>query len=302
MEEVTGLDQLRLQEYIEVFPDDGLAKIMQGFLESDASSLPRPTETTNNADTEEHEEPVTAEERLLTMTEGLEQSSRALLSQRLMSLYFLNLEEFTNAVECSQKGLDLLRIEQSISGLELLNISDGLVLTLATALIYYQSPRNHAKAHTLFSNVLKRKPANSTALIGTGLILEEEEDFEAAHEFLSRALASSSDAKVKSEAAWCQALTGNYSPAVETLRDCLNDLESTGVPNRTLKSEIQYRIGQCIWNLDSSKAVRKDRSGAYAYFLAFFFYYMWFSEFYTALGEDICRRYPRLDWPGRELP
>ena len=284
-EEIKNLEQFRLQEYVEIFPDDGLAKIIQGFLDSEASPFPHPKEGTRaNEETEEQDEPVTAEERLLSMTEGLEQSSRALLSQRLMSIYFLYLEEYANAVECSQKALDLLRIEQNISGLELPDSSDGISLTLATALIHHQSPRNHAKAHTLFKNILNRKPANSAALIGTGLILEEEEEFQSAFEFLSRALASSSDAKVTSEAAWCQALTGNYSAAIDTLKDCLSKLESTEAPNKILKSEVQYRIGQCMWNLESSREARKSRSGAYAYFLASLQSNLSFAPAYTALG------------------
>ena len=283
-EQIVELEVGQLREYIELFPEDGLTKILQGFLESEASPFPIPEKQQTEDTEEDPEELLSAEDRLISMTEGLEQSSRAFLSQRIMAAYFLHLQEYANAVDCARKSLELLQVEMNISGLELQNCFDGVNLLLASALVHHQTPRNHPRAHQIFESILKRKPVNTSALIGTGLILEEEEDFEGAFQFLSQALSHSPDVKVKSEAAWCQAQTGNYEDGLHKLRLCLEELESVATPDKNLKSEVHYRIGQCMWSLDTSKTARKDRTGAYAQFLASLQANLNFAPAYTSLG------------------
>jgi superkiller protein 3 len=53
---------------------------------------------------------------------------------------------------------------------------------------------------------------------------------------------------------------------------------------RDLLAQTQYRIGICIWNIETSKAARKDRSGAYSYFLAALKSNLNFAPAYTSLG------------------
>ena len=284
LEEIAEFQLIHLREYIELFPEDGLTKIIQGYLDSDASPFGSPDKTNDFEPTADPEEPLSAEDRLVVMTEGLEQSSRAFLSQRVMGEYFLHLQEYSNAVECAEKALDLLQVERDISGLELQNSFDGVELILATALIHHQSPRNHPRAHKLFGQILQRKPKNSSALIGTGLILEEEEDYQGAFDFLSQAVVHSPDVKVRSEAAWCKALTGEYEDGLSELRKCLDELESSTSSDKSVKAEVHYRIGQCMWHLGTSKAERKDRNGAYAQFLASLQSNLNFAPAYTSLG------------------
>lgn len=54
---------------------------------------------------------------------------------------------------------------------------------------------------------------------------------------------------------------------------------------RDLRSQTQYRIGMCMWELDSSRASRKDRGGAYARFLAAIKTNPNFAPAYTSLGK-----------------
>jgi superkiller protein 3 len=168
-----------------------------------------------------------------------------------------------------------------------LRVRDALNSTLATALVYYQAPRNHLEAKGIFESILKRKPQFTPALIGIGLILEEEEEYEKAVEFLEQALKQDpSNGRIGAEAAWCQALTGDYEQGLTKLREYLEypQLDATKPRGRELRAQTLYRIGVCIWELDPSKAARRSRQGAYAQFLAAIKANPNFAPAYTKLG------------------
>lgn len=141
-------------------------------------------------------------------------------------------------------------------------------LNLATALVYYQAPRNQGEAKALFDKILSQDPTSTPALIGSGLILEEREEYAEAAVFLRRALSRNpTDLRVKSEAAWCAALQGETEYALEELKECMQMLGKHTSKTHELRAQCLYRIGMCIWNLDGSVAARKDRKGSYTYFI-----------------------------------
>lgn len=150
-------------------------------------------------------------------------------------------------------------------------VRDALSSTLATALVYYQTPRNHPEAKEIFQSILKRKPQFTSALIGIGLILEEEEEYAEAVEFLEQALKQDpSNGRIGAETAWCQALSGDYAAGLARLQEYLEypQMDASTQRGRELRAQTLYRIGACIWELDTTKAARRDRQGAYTRFLA----------------------------------
>ncbi len=156
---------------------------------------------------------------------------------------------------------------------------------MATSLIHYQSPRNHSEAKSLFEEILKRKPTLAPALIGVGLILEEQEDFVGAIDFLTRAVAlDPSQIAVRVEAAWCKALHGDFSLGLHELEICLLEIEGTDLRSREMKAQTLYRIGVCLWEVDTSKEARRNRKGAYARFLSAIQANMNYAPAYTSLG------------------
>ena len=273
-----------LREYAELFPDDGLTKVLQAYFESEISPFPKPERT---ADTEENQEKVSltnAEDRLLLMTEGVEESSRSVMSHRLIGEYFLYLEEYSSAVDAAKKARDLLALETETSGMLFQHNLDAVNIILGTSLVQYEAPRNHPEARALFEEILIRKPQDTSALIGKGLIFEEEEDYESAADFLDRALKCNADIKVKAEKAWCMALNGDNEAGLHELKTCLSEMNAPDVRTKDLKSQTLYRIGVCLWNLDTSKAARKDRNGAYAHFLSSLQANLNYAPAYTSLG------------------
>jgi superkiller protein 3 len=181
------------------------------------------------------------------------------------------LEEYESAVESTRKGLKYAAAEAKKTDLSFQQTRDALSSTLGTALVYYQAPRNHLEAKNIFEAILKRKPQFTAALIGIGLVLEEEEEYEQAFDFLEKALKQdASNGRIGAESAWCQALAGDYKTGLERLQEYLEypQMDASTQRGRELRAQTLYRIGVCIWELDPSKAARRDRQGAYAKFMA----------------------------------
>jgi superkiller protein 3 len=154
-------------------------------------------------------------------------------------------------------------------------------------LVYYQAPRNHLEAKGIFESILKRKPQFTSALIGIGLVLEEEEQYEQAFQFLEQALKQDpSNGRIGAESAWCQALAGDYKTGLERLQEYLEypQLDASKQRGRELRAQTLYRIGVCLWELDPSKAARKDRQGTYSKLLAAIKANPNYAPAYTLLG------------------
>ena len=162
---------------------------------------------------------------------------------------------------------------------------DSLGISLATALTYYQVPRYHYEAKSILHDILKRKPDDTAALVGIGLILEEDENYLQAITFLSKAIEiCPEDVRLKSEIAWCKALTGDSRGALEILEECLSQSEEDDVKSREFRAQLLYRTGVCMWVLNKSANARKDRSGAYRRFLSAIKMDASFAPAYTKLG------------------
>ncbi|OAF99704.1 TPR-like protein [Paraphaeosphaeria sporulosa] len=288
-----NLDIQTLRQYVELFPNEGLSKVVTGYLSSGLSRYPLKVESADAPDLSEggvslsQNEPLTQEDCLMLMTEGIEDAKNSALAHCLLGEFYLFLEEYESAVETTRKGLRLAATEAKRTDLSFQRMRDALNSTLGTALVYYQTPRNHPEAKGIFESILKRKPQFTAALIGIGLILEEEEEYANAVEFLEQALKQDpANGRIGAEAAWCQALSGNYQTGLSRLQDYLEypQLDASKPRGRELRAQTLYRIGVCMWELDSSKAARRDRSGPYAKFLAAIKANPNFAPAYTKLG------------------
>ncbi|KAL8844309.1 MAG: hypothetical protein Q9176_001219 [Flavoplaca citrina] len=286
VDRIEELDPGLLREYIEFFREDGLAKVLQGYLDSEISPFHPDTAEDDEYDDARQKKPLpmSAEDRLILMTDGIEDSATSILALRIMGEYYLYLEEYESAVGTARKAQRELAVISRASGLPLTNLFDAVSILLGTAMVHYQAPRHHPEATSLFEGVLTRRESNSAALIGIGLILEERGELEEAIGFLERALQHTPSLKVKAEAAWCKALNGDYRSGMAELEECLEQLGTGDSGTKTLKAQVLYRIGICLWNLDTSKLSRKDRNKAYARFISSLQADMNYAPAYTSLG------------------
>lgn len=302
-EKIQDLDVNILREYCSFFPVAGLSHVLRGYLSSEISPFitpPPPPPSARNISTAESDEsededdggggvtldgPLDAEDRLLIMTDGMSDAPKSILAHRLMGEYYQFLEEYESIVGLMRNGQRLVQEESVTIGSPFDNSSEAIAALLGTALVFYQSPKNHPEAKTLFDGILSKNPSSTAALIGIGLIFEEDEDYVSAIDFLGRALKRDpSNIRVKTEAAWVQALNGHYPEGREQLESCLPLINGKDPRSKELLAQTQYRIGICLWNIDTSKSARKDRQGPYAYFLAALKSNLNFAPAYTSLG------------------
>ncbi|PLB52740.1 putative translation repressor/antiviral protein Ski3 [Aspergillus steynii IBT 23096] len=285
-----------LEDFIEFFPEHGLTKVLKGFLASDLSPFPKdPKKRKESKDSAANDQDadgsngenveLAAQDSLILMVEGLEMSSSSVVAHRIVGEVYLSLEEYESVADVARKGLDNLQSLVKMSGMKLQNTTDSMRITLANALIYYQSPRNHPEAKRIFEEILRRNPKSTSCLLGIGLVLKVDEDYVEAVNFLGRALdRDPTNIKVRGELSWCKALNGDFASGLDGLQDVLSELQSTRSENREFKAEILYRIGYCQWEIDPSSTARKDRNGAYASFLSSIQTNMNFAPAYTFLG------------------
>jgi superkiller protein 3 len=281
--EITAWDIGVLRNYCVHFPDSDLYKVITAYLTSSASPFPKEEEprarkssmaqTSENSDDDDDDGgvptftvPITDEDRLVMLADALT-TLESEFGYRLAGQLFLHLSDHQSTVESMRKAMDFLVKERAKSGLEFRCTEDSYRLSLGTALVYYQSPRHHAEAHQLFDKVLEHDPTSSEALIGVGLIFEEEEDYDQAIDFLDRALKrDASNVRVRSEAAWVRGLKGDWVSAKDEFVACIKELSDKDSP-RDLLAEAQYRLGYSIWNIDSSRQARKQRKADSPYSL-----------------------------------
>jgi len=286
MDDLDDFDVHILRDYVAFFPEAGLANILQTWLSTELSPFPQPS---NEVEDGEMTRPrnLSAADRLLLMADGMTAATeQSTLAYRLVSEYYLHLDEYESAIDITKSGLAFVSSESLKLGMSMQNTEDALSSVLGTALVHYQAPRNHLEARRLFETILQRKAQSTPALIGLGLIFEETEDYHDAITFFTQALNKDKDnVKVGTELAWCRALCGDYSQARQELADYLPSLKSDDPRTRDLRAQVQYRIGVCIWQNDTSKAARRDRSGAYAYFLSSIKANVNFAPAYTSLGD-----------------
>lgn len=290
IEDIAQTDVSNFREYVSIFPNTGLAKVFNGYFATLSPTLgsTHATDGTVLDDSDSSEDGgvslMLPEDGLLLMSDGLLEAKESSLAHRIMSHYYLQLEEYESTVETVRHGIRLCNVESKKCGRKLQKNLDAMNTTLASALIQYQTPRHHPESRLIFQEILKRKPNHTPALLGTGLILEEDENFTAASEYLSKALEKDpNNIRVGVEAAWCRALTGQTESALVDLERYLEQIPDDE-SNREVRAQTLYRIGRCQWDLRTSKVERKDRKGPYSKFLATIKTDINHAPAYTSLG------------------
>jgi superkiller protein 3 len=273
------------REYIGYFPDDGLSKVLRGFLDSDASPFPHPD--VEEKEGEETPQRLSEADQLILMTEGLEDCPDSLLGHRIMAQVYVHLKEWQGTVDAARKAQKLHLDAQQRYTINLQNSLDGVNLLLANALITFQSPRHHPEAKELFLAILDRKPKLTSALLGIGLIYEEDEDYAEAVKFFDQAAERDpANIRIKLELAWCRAHNGQLQQGLDELKAILSAIEAEKPQNQNLpmKSVTLYRIAYSHWQLHPSASARKDKSGAYQYLIASIKANPSYAPAYTLLG------------------
>ncbi|KAK9365405.1 hypothetical protein V1509DRAFT_675777 [Lipomyces kononenkoae] len=282
--DLSQLDQNRLRDYVSLFPDSGLSKVIQAFMKSDIS----PFQQSYTNDNENGEDFIVSAawdetEILENFIDGYEMSPDSMLANRILGQYYIHLGEYENAAEMALAGLKLLDSMFMNTGLDLQLYKDATSVTLGTAYIYYQAPRHFSEALDIFNEVLNRTPGNSQALIGKALIYEESGNVTDSLSLITRILQDDPDnVQALLEASWCRILLGDHSDGRAGLQKCLKLITREDPSSQNLRAKIWWRIGKSLWDDQVSK--RGDRHGAYNAFITSLKYNPSYAASYTSLG------------------
>lgn len=280
-EDLAEWDPAILHQYIDFFPDNGLAKVMRGFLYGNTSPFPLP----KSSDPEKPVEKLSETDQLIVMMEGLEDCKESMLAHRIMAVTYLALNEHERAVEMARTSAKLYQKAQKDYAMPLQDSLDAVNLILGRSLVVFQSPRHHPEARTLFENILARKPQLTDALLGIGLVYEEDEDYSEAVKFLGKAMERDPvNTRIRLEYAWCRALDKDLQGGLDLLDGILSHVEEEKNPDLNMKAELLYRIAYCKWHIDSSPTARKDKSGSYRYLIDALKANSSYAPAYTLLG------------------
>ncbi|KAJ9660935.1 Superkiller protein 3 [Neophaeococcomyces mojaviensis] len=280
-EDLAEWDPQILHQYIDLFPECGLAKILRGFLYGNASPFPLPTST----DPQEPVQRLSETDQLIMMNEGLEDCKESMLGNRIMAHTYLALNEYQSAAEMARVSAKVYRNAEKSYSLSLQDSLDAVNLILGRSLVVYQSPRHHPEARAIFENILSRKPQLTAALLGIGLIYEEDEDYSEAVKFLARALQRDpTNLRIRLEHAWCRALDNDVPGGLEELEELRQQVEQQESPDLSMKAEVLYRLAYCKWQNDPSPKARKDKLGSYRYLIESLKANSSYAPAYTLLG------------------
>lgn len=282
-----------LYQYIEIFPDAGLAKISRGMLYGQHSPFPKPQPAAG----EDEVVLLSEADQLILMNEGLEDARDSMLAQRIVAYTYLAMSEYESAVTTARSAEKLYHQAEKDYALSLQDSLDAVNLILGRSMVIYQSPRHHPEARSLFEDILARKPLLTDALLGIGLIYEEDQDYPNAVKFLSKASERDpTNLRINLEFAWCRARDCDLEGGLDLLRALLAQLDSQDLPDPLMKSEVLYRIAYCKWEIDASPQARKDKTGPYKYLIESLKVNPSYAPAYTLLGfyfQDYARNKSR---------
>ncbi|KAK9243510.1 hypothetical protein V1506DRAFT_544226 [Lipomyces tetrasporus] len=283
LSDLSQLDHNRLRDYIILFPDSGLSKVIQAFLKSDIS----PFQTSYAKDAEDAEDFISAKwdetEILGNFIDGYEMKPDSVLANRILGQYYIHLGEYENAAELALTGLKLLNSVYRNTGLDLQLYKDAISVTLGTAYIYYQAPRHFDEALEIFNGVLIHSPGNNQALIGKALIYEERGNVTDSLNLLTRIVREDPEnVQALLEASWCRILVGDHIEGRDGLQECLKLITRDDPSSQNLRAKIWWRIGKSLWEDQVSQ--RGDRSGAYNAFITSLKFNPNYAASYTSLG------------------
>ena len=138
--ELLDLDISTLRQFVELFPTEGLSKVITGWLSSDISRYPLTEEgdSREGPDLSEggvsltQDVPVSQEDCLVLMTEGITESEKSPLAHWLLGDFYLSLEEYESAVEATRKGLRYAAAEAKKTDLSFQRLVSSILVALSS--------------------------------------------------------------------------------------------------------------------------------------------------------------------------
>lgn len=265
--EIGDYDPTLLHKFIYKFPKENLAKSLIGYIRSgispydplilqknpfdetpsDKQSSPSSESTENNPESADMEaNDFNVGFILESLVDGL--SDDSLLSHRILCAFYLHIREYESVTDIGNKGLGLAKSLGKSFAVSFANTTNYFRTSVGTAYIFYQAPKNHNQALSLFEAVLKDNKDYTPAKIGKGLIFRETHKYHKAADLLKSALDEKpGDLDVSFEYYWCLVLLGKYKEGREGILEFLKEKKGEDSLSQDLKAQAWWRIGQSYW-------------------------------------------------------
>ncbi|EDO19252.1 hypothetical protein Kpol_1050p112, partial [Vanderwaltozyma polyspora DSM 70294] len=179
---------------------------------------------------------------LETLMENISRAKTSIIAYRIISQYYLLSAEYAAALPYIKSGISLTAFAIRDLGAHLINSKFAFTLDLASAYTYFDAPKHHKTALSLFDKVLSEDEFNARAKLGKGLIFMERENWIEAKTFLSEVAEKFSDnLDILSQLGWSEANLGNHDRALEIFNNVLNSIEGVDIKTCELKAANYWR-------------------------------------------------------------
>jgi superkiller protein 3 len=170
-------------------------------------------------------------------------------SGRILASYYLYNKDYEAASETARSSIEALRKLRNEASLIISAPETSLLITLATSLIHYQTPKHHPQARKLFDAILIRTPDSVDALVGKGRVALEAGELDLALENTAKALQLKPlNIQAKMEHAWTLVLLNDITNGKRELEETLPLIDGRDPHSRDTIAEVWWRIGKCYWN------------------------------------------------------
>ncbi|KAK6462465.1 hypothetical protein DFJ63DRAFT_287079 [Scheffersomyces coipomensis] len=198
---------------------------------------------------------------LSLMIEGFEHASDSVLANRIIIDYYIHLREYAVCSERCREGIKLLADLQRSLGINLKNTREEMLCSLAIVYTYYEAPKNFSRALQLYDKVLEDNATNVKARIGKGLILAEEQDFNAAKDLLQKVVEEYPDnVEAAVEFNWCLIRLKDYTKGREGLIASLDSIKGADFYSKENRAIIHWRIAKGLITEDDSDSSKIDQA------------------------------------------
>lgn len=172
--------------------------------------------------------------------------SDSILCGRVSAEYMVMAQEWDRAIDISKEYLTLIQSQSNSLALEFPHTERNLMVSLGTAYIHFQAPRNHPLASELFAAVLETENDNPQALVGQAQILIERNETDKAELILRKVLNSHKHHnQALGELGWCL-ITNSNDEDIQTGKDLLFQALNHEY-NSYFRAQIRWRIGYAAW-------------------------------------------------------
>lgn len=310
-------------EFVQKFPTDPLAMIIYAWIcsefspydsqkfyektlklnEHDKKALPSSLEEATDDDTVGVLEEITQKDNDLsadgfsetsvvgTLQENIKQCKQSILANRIVSHYYISQKEYEKVLPFIRTGASCVATATRDFGALLHNSKNDFTLLYGTAYTYFEAPKNHGTALSLFDKVLFEDPKNIKAKMGKGLIFIQRENWDEACRLLGDAVKEfPENYEVLSNYGWCLLHLGEPDNAIEIFSTVL---ESSPLDDPNLldfRALNYWRIASCFLSKAESTESEDLLDSAYRNLVKALKVSNEFVPAYSSLGE-IYRKY-----------